>query len=71
VGGTAGENERLAPGGDGFQVGRRVRPVLLIRRLVGKPRRRRGSWGDLVVVSELRWFELPVDSLADLGVRCP
>ena len=31
-----------------------VRPVLGDHCLVGKPRRRRGSWGDLVVVRDRR-----------------
>jgi hypothetical protein len=46
----AARRRMLAPGGDGFQVGRRVRPVLVIRRLVGKsPEGSRQRVGRLIV----------------------
>ncbi len=58
----------LAPGGDGSQLVWWVRPVLGDNCFVGKPRARRGSWSDLIVVGELQVVVLPADRRVHL--RC-
>jgi hypothetical protein len=58
----------LAPGGAGSQLVWWVRPVLGDNCFVGKPRARRGSWSDLIAVSEVQAVVLPADRRVHL--RC-